>query len=266
MNATENRLREALDGAARTVQPDDLRPLETGRAPSRFGRRVLIAATASGLAVAAAGVVLWPTPSDLASAWSAAPQRADPDLVAELGEHCLSMDEILPADHREQPVIVDLRGNSAVVIVDLRASRSAARGQAGPYALSCSFLGIDRSAGVLKFVAANAGLIDYPIEPVGDSVFTVESMSRSGAEGDALSEISGQAGPTVDHLVVTLDDGTELQATVQDGWYVAWWPERSRGLLPWKLSQSRRMPTLVRAYDASGKLLKQLVPEGVPGR
>lgn len=265
MNATENRLREALDGAAQTVRQDDLAPLEVRQAPSRKARRVLIAATAFGLVVAAMGVMIWPMSSNSAKAWSATPQKADPQIIAELGEHCLSFVEGSRPTPRS--VIVDLRGNSAAVILDLRADGTARRSQAGPYAVTCGFVGIDRGAPEgLKYVAANAGLHDVPIEPVGDSVFTVESMSASAVEGDAMSEISGQAGPEVDRVVVTLEDGTELQATVQDGWYLAWWPEKSTRWPPWTSGFIRRMPTLVRAYDANGTLLKKLVPAGVPGR
>jgi hypothetical protein len=215
--------------------------------------------------VAAVGVLAWPTSSNSAVAWSATPEEADPNVAAQLTEHCLSMADISGAGRSERPVIVDLRGNSAMVIVDLRGSRAVAQGQAGPYAVTCSFLGLDlASPNGLKYVAANAGLHDEPIEPVGDSVFTVESLSSSTVEGDALSEISGQVEPSVDRVVVTLDDGTEVRATVQDGWYLAWWPEKPARWTPWNSHADRRLPTLVRAYDANGKLQKELVPEGVP--
>jgi hypothetical protein len=79
------------------------------------------------------------------------------------------MVDVPQADRSERPVIVDLRGSSAVV-----------QRQAGPYALTCSFAGIDRTDhDRLRNIAANAGSHDEPIEPVGDSVFTAESLSST---------------------------------------------------------------------------------------
>jgi hypothetical protein len=266
MNRTENQLREALDEAARTVQQGELRPLVARQARSRIRRRALIAATASGLVTAAVGMLFWPTSSH-SVAWSATPQEADPNVTAQLVEHCLSVPEIPAADRADRPVIVDLRGNSAVVIVDLRGNRKAARSQDGPYAATCSFVGLDLAdPDNLTYVAANTGLHDEPIRAVGDSVFTVESLSSSAVDADALSQISGQVEPTVDRVVVTLDDRTRVRATVQDGWYLAWWPEQTTWWTPWNGGAEQRLPTLVRAYDANGKLLKELVPEGVPDR
>ncbi len=269
MNGTENRLRDALDGAARTVHQDDLHPLAAPRARSRVRRPLLIAATAVGLVAAAAGVVqLWPMSSRSAAAWSATPQAVDPHIARQLAEHCLSMrDDIVDTERTKTPrVIVDLRGNSAVVNI-----------QDGAKVGNCTFTGIDLAdPQVLRYEGGSAGWNDdTPPQPVGDSILTLESMSSQAVEGDALSEVSGQVGPNVDRVLVTLEDGSEVQARVQDGWYLAWWPEEvsrwrrwhwDSGGLSRSFSYARRMPTLIRAYDATGKLLKAHVPDGVPGR
>jgi ferric-dicitrate binding protein FerR (iron transport regulator) len=87
MNATENRLREALDEAARSAQNADPLPLVATRAPSRFRRRALAVAVASGLVVAVVGMQLWPTSSNLVGhACGHRPERHRPTRQA-LPEH-----------------------------------------------------------------------------------------------------------------------------------------------------------------------------------
>lgn len=43
-------------------------------------------------------------------------------------------------------------------------------------------------------------------------------------EGGAYSIAEGRAGAGVTGATFTLDDGSRVQATVQNGWFVAWWP------------------------------------------
>jgi hypothetical protein len=262
MNRTEERLRAALDGAARTVHQDDLRPLVARPPRSWVRRHGLVAATGSGLVMAAVGVLqLWPMQTNSAAAWTAKPQAEDPGVTTQLVGHCLSMrDDIVEAERSATPkVIVDQRGNSAVVNI-----------QDGPYVGACSFMGLDRSDPQgLRFVGSNAGWFDEddaPLRPIGDAILTVETLSSSAVDGDALTEISGQVGPGVHRVVVTLDDGSEVEASLDDGWYLAWWPEEMKWSLPWDRKYDMRSPTLVRAYDATGTLLKEHVPTAVPGR
>jgi hypothetical protein len=42
--------------------------------------------------------------------------------------------------------------------------------------------------------------------------------------GNALTLIDGTAGAGVTAVTIELSDGSSVQATVTDGWYLAWWP------------------------------------------
>ena len=42
--------------------------------------------------------------------------------------------------------------------------------------------------------------------------------------GDQLTLADGRIGPGVTAVTIQLSDGTSVQATVGNGWYLAWWP------------------------------------------
>ena len=44
------------------------------------------------------------------------------------------------------------------------------------------------------------------------------------ASGESYGFVIARAGDGVSAANLTLDDGTEVTATVQNGWAVAWWP------------------------------------------
>src|SRR5205807_6381584 len=48
--------------------------------------------------------------------------------------------------------------------------------------------------------------------------------SHQSDRGDAFSFAEGRTGAGVGGVKLRLDDGTILQATVANGWFVAWWP------------------------------------------
>ena len=42
--------------------------------------------------------------------------------------------------------------------------------------------------------------------------------------GNALTLVDGRAGAGVTAVTIDRSDGSSVQATVTDGWYLAWWP------------------------------------------
>ncbi len=57
-----------------------------------------------------------------------------------------------------------------------------------------------------------------------------------------VTTVAGRVGTAVERVIVDLEDGSELEATVDDGMFVAWWPSTT----PF---------TNAAAYDADGELL-----------
>jgi hypothetical protein len=52
----------------------------------------------------------------------------------------------------------------------------------------------------------------------------LSSSHRTDRGGSAFSLADGRTGPGVSGVILSLDDGTNVQATVGGGWFVAWWP------------------------------------------
>jgi hypothetical protein len=66
--------------------------------------------------------------------------------------------------------------------------------------------------------------------------------------GDAWCSATGRAGPGVARVVIEARVAGSIEATVQNGWYVAWWP----------LSCRIVAPLVITAYDAGGRETDQI--------
>ena len=49
-------------------------------------------------------------------------------------------------------------------------------------------------------------------------------FTHTGQGGEIASVLDGQCGPGVRTVALTLDNGTNIQTTVTNGWFAAWWP------------------------------------------
>lgn len=74
-----------------------------------------------------------------------------------------------------------------------------------------------------SFTAVSGSMSSYPVNvPAGHILLSnSHATDRSGA---AYSLAEGRAGVDVTGVTLTLDDGSNVQATVGNGWFVAWWP------------------------------------------
>jgi hypothetical protein len=59
--------------------------------------------------------------------------------------------------------------------------------------------------------------------PAGKIALSSSAESQT-PKGSAYSFVEGRAGSGVTAATLVLDDGTRVQATLQNGWFVAWWP------------------------------------------
>ena len=94
----------------------------------------------------------------------------------------------------------------------------------GPYTFSI-YADSSSSVACIKgpsFTAVSGSAASAPIEvPAGHILLSTHATSRAGA---AYSYADGRAGDGVSAVTLILDDGTKVQATVANGWLVAWWP------------------------------------------
>jgi len=74
-----------------------------------------------------------------------------------------------------------------------------------------------------SFMSVSGSGSSQPIT-VPDGQVDLSSAHQGDRDGQAFSFADGRTGTGVTGVTLVLDDGTSVQATVGDGWYLAWWP------------------------------------------
>jgi hypothetical protein len=75
-----------------------------------------------------------------------------------------------------------------------------------------------------SFTAVSGSMSSYPVDVPAGHILLANSHTTDRA-GDSYSLAEGRTGAGVTGVTLTLDDGTNVQATVGNGWFVAWWPD-----------------------------------------
>ena len=95
----------------------------------------------------------------------------------------------------------------------------------GPFTFSV-YANSNSSATCFKgpgFMSTSANVASAALNvPAGQVLLS--SSHRTDRGGHAFSLADGRTGPGVSGVTLSLDDGTNVQATVGGGWFVAWWP------------------------------------------
>lgn len=265
MTNFDDQLRATLDAAAREVPEESLARVR--RHPYRAARRSRVARLSIGsTAVVGAGTAIavvlsigTAAPNAFAS-WSPTPTHASAHEVADASATCLA-DVTAQGEQLNTQVsnvafptdasgwasqVTDVRGpfsliyytgttngfSDAGLCLDGGASWSA-----GPEISVQSHQGGDPGStlGVTGYANASGGNQTYrswqggsfsslPTPPAADSV-TGPTFSGS---GNGPSYAIGLAGADVTGVVLTLSDGTTVTASVDNGYYAAWWPSGAR--------------------------------------
>jgi hypothetical protein len=178
----------------------DYRPRTRGvRPPVAIGA----AAGAAGAAAAAVAVVisLSAGASNAFAGWSPTPTAPSPSQLAQARADC--------ADHATVaglPLqLTDTRGPFTFsVYAD---STSSATCISGP-----------------SFTAVSGSTSSAPVVvPAGTVQLSTEHQTNG--DGRAYSFAEGHTGSGVTGVALVLENGTDVQATLQNGWFVAWWPD-----------------------------------------
>lgn len=157
-------------------------------------------ASAAGAAGAAAIVIsLSAGASNAFAGWSPRPTPAAPDQLAAASADCQTQSPI---------------AGLPLKLADTR----------GPFTFSV-YADSNSSATCIKgptFTAVATNSTSAPITvPAGHIML---SSSHASNRGGAYSWADGRTGDGVSAVTLTLDDATSVQATVTNGWFVAWWP------------------------------------------
>ncbi|HUB04944.1 MAG TPA: hypothetical protein VMA76_07735 [Solirubrobacteraceae bacterium] len=138
--------------------------------------------------------------SNAFAGWSPKPTRPAPDQLAAASADCQT----------QSPV-----AGLPLKLADTR----------GPFTFSV-YADSNSSATCIKgptFTSVSNTTTSSPIDvPAGHILLSGSHATDRG--GDAFSFADGRAGDGVSAVTLVLDDGTEVQATVANGWFVAWWP------------------------------------------
>jgi hypothetical protein len=177
----------------------DYRPRTRGlRPPVAIGALASAGAAAGTLAVV---ISLGAGASNAFAGWTATPTAAAPGQIADARASCQA----------SQSPIAGL----PLKLADTR----------GPFTFSI-YADESSSATCMQgpsFTAASGSMSSYPVSvPAGHILLSSSHATDRG--GDAYSLAEGRTGSDVTGVTLTLDDGSGVQATVGNGWFIAWWP------------------------------------------
>ncbi len=209
----ERDLREALADRAARITPEAsarLRAVDYHPRSRRLPpRRVLGALGLSGAAAAAgAAILLGSSAAPAFAGWTASPTAPLPGQLAAALQHC--------GTDAGTPVLTDTRG---------------------PYTASIYANGSTCVEGNGIEISASRGRGATSTIPAG----TVElnGAGESDSDGHALTMVDGPIGAGVTGVTITRSNGSSIQATVQNGWYLAWWPGIERAVTAHVATASR---------------------------
>ena len=154
----------------------------------------------SGAAAAAgAAILLGSSAAPAFAGWTASPTAPLPGQLAAAEQHC--------ATAPGTPVLTDTRG---------------------PYTASIYADGSTCVEGNGIEISSDGGGGATSSIPAG----TVElnGAGESDSDGHALTMVDGPIGAGVTGVTITRSDGSSVQATVKNGWYLAWWPGTERAV------------------------------------
>jgi hypothetical protein len=160
-------------------------------------------ATAAGTAGAVAVVIsLSAGASNAFAGWTPTPTRPAPDQLAAASADCQTQSPVAGLPLK----LADTRGPfTFAVYADANSSATCIKGP--------------------SFTSVSSNTTSAPIDVPAGHIFL--SSSHATNSGGAYSFADGRSGAGVIAVTLVLDDGTNVQATVANGWFVAWWPGAS---------------------------------------
>jgi hypothetical protein len=216
----EDVLREALHETAAGVPEGSVRRVSAAVSGPRVGRARLArpriaAAGATGAAGAGAITValLGAGASSAFAGWTSTPSTASSAQIAAAQAACGARLASRPAPPPGAPkidtpaltpVIEDQRGPFTILI------------SAGPDAVGTCITGPEFTS-----VSGSAG---PGVSTVPAGQIELSSMHSTDRGGDAFTIVDGHVGAGVTGATLTLADGSQVVATVENGWFTAWWP------------------------------------------
>jgi len=198
----EHDLREAFaDRAAVITREASARLRAVDYHPRSLPSRPALGALGLSGAAAAAGaaILLGSGAAPAFAGWTASPTTPLPGQLAAAQQRC--------STGAGTPVLTDTRGPyTASIYAD------------GSNCLEGNGITIGSSGGGGGKSGVPAGTIER------------NGVGESDSDGHALTMVDGAIGAGVTGVTITRSDGSSVQATVKNGWYLAWWPGTERAV------------------------------------
>jgi len=197
----EQNLRDVLSQRAAQLDPDSiarLRAVDYQPRRRRIGKLPAFGALGvTGLATAAGVIVaLGSSAAPAFAGWQATPTSPAPGQLAQAAQAC--------GQDLGSPVLTDSRGPYTAAIYAQRNTSAVC--------LSGDGVSMSSSETTSQPVSVAAGQIQFT------------GGGRKDAAGNELTVADGRIGAGVTAVTFELSDGSSVQATVSNGWYMAWWP------------------------------------------
>jgi hypothetical protein len=197
----ERSLREAFSHQAAQLDSETisrLRAIDYHPRRRRLGKLPAVGAFgATGIAAAVAAIVsLGASAAPAFAGWQPAPTAPTPGQLTQAAAAC--------GQDLGTPVITDSRGPyTAAIYADPTTDELCLQGDN---------VSLSSSSTVATPARVPAGLVQLGGGGTRDSA------------GNALTVVDGRVGVGVTAVTVQRSDGSSVQATVENGWYLAWWP------------------------------------------
>jgi hypothetical protein len=197
----EGSLREVLSHRAAQLDPDSiarLSAIDYHPRRRRLGRVPAIGAlgTTGAAAAIAAIVSLGSSAAPAFAGWKSTPSTPTPGQLAQAAQAC--------GQGLGSPVLTDSRG---------------------PYTAS---IYADSTTSDLCLSGNGVSMSSSSTSPAPASVAAGQIQLGGGgtrdSAGNALTVVDGRTGAGVTAITIARSDGSSVQATVANGWYLAWWP------------------------------------------
>ncbi len=245
IDALEDELRAALAERAREIPAEarqrirtvDCHPRTRALGPRMALGGVAVVAASTGAVVALVGLGSSTAPAF--AGWSATPTQPASGQTGTARERCASQlsstggSQGIPATGW-QPVLTDTRGPFTAMILRNGGANAtcftgpsfttlqanSAPGGPSEHTMSGSASGSASGSGSTSSAIGVMGLGGRPSGPISQAS---EAHLTTNA-GQAYTFLQGQVATDVSALTLVRSDGSEVQATVADGSFVAWWP------------------------------------------
>lgn len=199
---------------AREVLSRVMDPTQLPAPPARVSARQAVKYAVAAGTVLLGGAVLvdFAKGGPAYASWTPNARAASPEQKARLVWDCLSR----ASGHGYRVRLVELRGRYAYTVL---------QGSDG-YEATC--LVQDPDADPITMVAGFQGPLAQDPPRAGLVTDSVRDMTND--RGEVAFEVTGKAGPDVVSVAIVTDFG-DVEATLEDGYFAAWWPGR-QSLIP----------------------------------